>query len=102
MAKYFPKRVYWVFVIRGLISNLIVSSIIAITSKNLVSTLVFFTICQIFLMLLYKVRLEYYSEKEFNRIKNKVLQIQILKQSFTEIILLEKGNPLHLPLNIQK
>lgn len=91
MAKYFPKRVYWVFVIRGLISNLIVSSIIAITSKNLVSTLAFFTICQIFLMVLYKVRLEYYSEKEFNRIKKQSIADTNFETEFYGDHLIRKG-----------
>ncbi len=66
MAKYFPKRMYWVFVIRGLILNLIFSAIIAITSKSFTDTLTFFVIYQIFLMIIYKIRLEHYAEEAFN------------------------------------
>ena len=70
MTKYFP-QIYWSYVIRGTILNLIITSIIAIFSKNLLTTLIFLVVYQIFLMLLYKVRLEYFSEKEFNSIQKK-------------------------------
>ncbi len=65
MAKYFPNRMYWVFVFRGFFLNLILSAIIAIFSQSLVSTLIFFIIFQIYMMILYKVRLEHFAEKVF-------------------------------------
>lgn len=66
MAKYFPNKMYWVFVIRGTYFNLLISAVIAIFSKSLVGTLTFLIIYQISLMILYKVRLEHVAEKEFN------------------------------------
>lgn len=66
MAKYFPKRMYWMFVIRGSFLNLIFSAIIAIATKSFIDTLIFFIIYQLFSMIIYKVRLEYYVEQVFN------------------------------------
>lgn len=71
MAKYFPKRIYWVFVVRGLYWNLILSAVIAITSKSLFETLVVFSVMQVFIMIISKVRLEYFAEKLFNEMKKK-------------------------------
>lgn len=87
MTKYFPKRIYWVFVIRGLFLNLIFSVIIAITSKSLIGTLIFFVIYQLFLMILYKVRLEHFAEKTFNTMQKKIISIPISILSFIMIIL---------------
>ena len=71
MAKYFPKRMYWVFVIRGSILNLVFSAILAIITKSLICTLIFFMVYQIFLMIFYRIRLEHYAERVFNERNNK-------------------------------
>ena len=65
MAKYFP-RFYWYFVIIGAGINLLITAVIAIISRNLIISLVFFVVYQIYLMILYKVKLEYYAKKIFN------------------------------------
>ena len=52
MAKYFPKRMYWVFVIRGTYLNIILSAIFAIAFKNFVSTLIFFILFELYAMLI--------------------------------------------------
>lgn len=65
MAKYFP-RFYWYFVIIGAGINLLITAVIAIISRNLIISLVFFVVYQIYLMILYKVKLEYYAKKMFN------------------------------------
>lgn len=70
MAKYFP-QIYWAYVILGTILNLVITSIIAILFRNIIGTLVFFAVYQIYLMILYKVRLEHYAEKSFNSLQKK-------------------------------
>lgn len=71
MAKYFPKRIYWVFVVRGVYLNLITAAVIAITTTSLFGTLVVFAILQVYTMIIYKVRLEYFAEKLFNEMRKK-------------------------------
>ena len=70
MANYFP-QMYWAYVIWGTRINLIVTSIIAITFGTLLDTLIFFIIFQIYIMILYKVRLEHYAEQSFNALQKK-------------------------------
>ena len=65
MANYFP-QMYWHYVIIGTVLNLIITAIIAIAFRSLLGTLIFFAVYQIYLMILYKVRLEHYTEKTFN------------------------------------
>jgi len=65
MAKYFP-RFYWYFVIVGAGVNLLITAVIAIISRKLIISLIFFVAYQIYLMILYKVKLEYYAKKIFN------------------------------------
>ena len=96
MAKYFPKRMYWVFVNRGLILNLIFSALIAIVSKSLFNTLIFFTIYQIVIMILYKVRLEYYSEEVFNARKKKGLIDTNFVMEFYNDYFIRKGESITL------
>ena len=70
MVKYFP-QIYWAYVFWITFLNLLISAIIAIVSKSFVTTLGFFTVYQLFIMILYKVRLEYYAERSFNKmVKN--------------------------------
>ena len=98
MAKYFPKRMYWVFVIRGLILNLIFSAIIAITSKSLAVTLVFFAIYQIFVMILYKVRIEHYSEQVFNARKKQGVIDTKFETEFYDDYFIRKGESITLTI----
>lgn len=65
MVRYFPK-IYWAYVINEAFKNLLLSAIIAILSKSLPVTLLFFVVYQIICMILYKVRLEYFAEKSFH------------------------------------
>lgn len=66
MAKYFP-GVYWFLVTVGAILNLIITAVIAIISRNLVISLVFLVVYQIYIMILYKVKIEYYAKKSFSK-----------------------------------
>lgn len=66
MAKYFPKRMYWFFVIRGTIFNVIISALIALTTQSWIATLIFLVAYEIYLLIYYKVRLESMAEKVHN------------------------------------
>ncbi len=65
MAKYFPNRIYLPFVIKGTYLNIATTALITIISKSWIISLVFFLVYEIFLLINYKVRLEFFSEKEF-------------------------------------
>ncbi len=65
MARYFP-QMYWHYVVCGGFYNLIISAIIAIVSRSFFGTLGFLLCFQIYLMIIYKVRLEYFVEQTFN------------------------------------
>lgn len=69
-AKYFPE-IYWTYVIGGTILNLIITLIISILFRNLAGTLIFLIGCQIYIMIIYKIRLEHYAEKTFNSLLKK-------------------------------
>lgn len=66
MAKYFPKRMYWVFVTRGFFINIVLTALITIISKSWLISLIIFIGFQIFILIFYRVRLEYFAEKIFN------------------------------------
>ncbi len=66
IAKYFP-QIYWSYVVRGLICNLILSAAITILSKSFIEVLVFFIIYQVYLMFYYKIRLGHFMERGFNK-----------------------------------
>lgn len=99
MAKYFPKRMYWIFVIRGLFLNLILSAIIAITFKSLIGTLIFFVIYQLFLMIIYKVRLEHYAEQVFNSRKKQGIIDTNFELEFYDDYFIRKGETISLTIN---
>lgn len=99
MAKYFPKRMYWVFVIRGLFLNIIFTALIAIISKNWLTTLVFFIVYQIYLLIYYKVRLEPLSEKVFNNRKKHGKIETNLETEFYEDYFIRKGKKSSLTID---
>ncbi len=70
MAKYFP-QLYWPYVLWGTIINFVLSATIAILTLNTTNTLVFFTVYQVSLMLIYKFRIEDLAEKSFNYAQKK-------------------------------
>ncbi len=65
MAKYFPKGIYWVLVTRYTFLNIIFTAFIAIFSKNGVVTSIIFVLCQIFVLLFCKIRLESLAERAY-------------------------------------
>lgn len=90
MAKYFP-QIYWAYVIWGTILNLIITSIIAILSRSLVTTLIFFAVYQIYLMIIYKVRLEHFAEKSFNSMQKKGISDTEIHTEFYDDYFIRQG-----------
>ncbi len=89
IVKYFPQvywLYYWLYVISGLIVNLVLSLIIALVFKRALVGIIFFAIYQVYLMIKFKVRLEYYIEKSFNakqKKKDTNLYLEFYKEYFT-------------------
>lgn len=84
MVKYFP-RLYWVYVIYMTIINLIITTIIAVISKNLIASVIFFIIYQIYIMILIKIRLGHYAEKSFNyMIKKEKIDTEINNEFYDD------------------
>lgn len=91
MAKYFPKRMYWVFVIRGTIFNVIISALIALTTQSWITTLIFLIAYEIYLLIYYKVRLEPMAEKVHNtRLKRGEIEVNF-ETEFYEDYFIRKG-----------
>ena len=85
MVHYFPQT-YWAFVMRGTILNIIFTLIIANISTLPYIALIFFVICQIFIMILYKKRLEHYAEKAYNSLQKGKSQTRNFIYTFMIII----------------
>ena len=93
MAKYFPKRMYWVFVIRGTILNIIITALIALISQSWIVTLIFFVVYEIYLLIFYKIRLESVAEKAFNaRVKKKVIATKFETEFYDEYLIRKSDN----------
>lgn len=91
MAKYFPKRMYWVFVIRGTIFNVIISALIALTTQSWIATLIFLIAYEIYLLIYCKVRLEPMAEKVHNaRLKRGEIEVNF-ETKFYEDYFIRKG-----------
>lgn len=71
MAKYFPE-IYWGFVKFGLVFNLVISAILTIIYNNVILTIIFFVLLQLYMMILWKIRIKKIAERSYNkRFKNK-------------------------------
>ena len=89
MVHYFPQT-YWTFVIRGTILNIILTLIIANAFSLSVGALIFFAAYQIFIMLLYKVRLEHYAEKAYNfSMKNENKDIRFHTEFYDTFLIIQ-------------
>ena len=74
MTKYFPKRVYWVFVKLGTLLNLVIMGFISLIFKNWMVTLTFFVLLEIYILVYYK--LETVIERfQNNRIKKGMVEV---------------------------
>jgi len=99
MAKYFPKRMYWVLVIRGVFLNIVFTALIAIISKSWLVSLIFFIVYEIYLLIYYKVRLEPLAEKIFNSREKRGEIDTNFKTEFYEDYFIRKGEKISLKIN---
>lgn len=98
MAKYFPKRMYWPLVINGSFINLLLSAIFAIIEKSFVDTLALFVIVEIFLLIIYKIKLEHFAEKVFNNREKKELVEKKFETEFYEDYFIRKDSSISLTI----
>ena len=96
MAKYFPKRVYWVFVLRGTLLNILFTLGIAIIFQNIIGTLISCVLFEIYVMVLYRLGLEHFAEKAFNSYLKKGLADTNIETEFYEDYFVRKGESLSL------
>lgn len=90
MVHYFPQT-YWTFVIKGTILNIVFTLFIANMSSLPVIALIFFVIYQIFIMILYKKRLEHYAEKAYNSLQKKEVTDTEFHTEFYDNYLIRKS-----------
>ena len=70
MAKYFPKRIYWVYIKLGTLLNLVITGFISLLFKNWVTSLIFFTLLEIYIFIYCKTCLKSVTERfQNNKIK---------------------------------
>lgn len=70
LAKYFPKRIYWVYIKLGTLLNLVITGFISLLFKNWIISLIFFVLLEIYIFIYYKTCLESVTERfQNNRIK---------------------------------
>ena len=70
MAKYFPKRIYWVYIKLGTLLNFVITGFISLLFKNWIISLIFFVLLEIYIFIYYKTCLESVTERfQNNRIK---------------------------------
>lgn len=70
MAKYFPKRIYWVYVKLVTLLNFVITGFISLLFKNWIISLIFFVLLEIYIFIYYKTCLESVTERfQNNRIK---------------------------------
>lgn len=101
MANYFP-QMYWAYVIWGTMLNLIFTVVIAIIFRSLIVTLIFFAVYQIYLMILYKVRLEHYAEKSFNSLVKKGKIDTKIHNEFYNDYFIRQGETKSLKINFDE
>lgn len=70
LAKYFPKRIYWVYIKFGTLLNLVITGFISLLFKKWIISLIFFVLLEIYIFIYYKTCLESVTERfQNNRIK---------------------------------
>ena len=97
MAKYFPKRVYWVFVKLGTLLNLVIMGFISLIFKNWIVTLAFFVLLEIYILVYYK--LETVIERfQNNRIKKGMVEVNH-ENEFYEDFFIVSGEKSSITIN---
>ena len=54
MAKYFPKRIYWVYVKLVTLLNFVITGFISLLFKNWIISLIFFVLLEIYILFIIK------------------------------------------------
>lgn len=99
MAKYFPEVMYLYFVRMATFSNIIFTALTAILSRSWIIALVFFLICEIFLLIYYKVRIEFVSEKVFIKSNKGKEEYNNFENEFYEDYFIRKTKKSSLKIN---
>jgi len=101
MAQYFPK-IYWTYVLYGMILNLIFTTLFAILTKSLSITIIFCLIYQLYIMLVYKLRIKKMAEKTFIRTnKNGTYDTEFSTQFYEEFFV-RKGKSISRKINYEE
>lgn len=90
MAKYFP-QIYWSLVKNGIIINIGLSLLVGLISSSVIISIIFFIFYQIYIMVEYKARLDYFAEKSFNALLNKGGVDTNIHTEFYEDYLIRRG-----------
>lgn len=99
MAKYFPKRMYWVFVLNDTFYTLILTAIIGLITKSIILASYFFILRQVYTMGINSVRLEHFAEKVFNH-RRKKYNIDInVETEFYDTYFIRKDSKSSLTIN---
>ena len=81
-----------VFALRGTILNIIITAFIAIISQSWIETLIFFIVFEVYLLILYRIRLESMAEKVHNaRLQRGEIEASF-EIEFYEDYFIRKGN----------
>lgn len=102
MVKYFPKGIYSSLVIRSLTIDLILCLAFALISGKLVNSIIFFTIFEIILMIIYWVKLDYFAGRTFESINKNGLYDESIKTEFYDDYFVRKGKNLTLTIKYQE
>lgn len=92
MAKYFPKKMYLLFIKRDLVINLIFLVLIFLLLSSLGDAIIFFIFCQFILLILYKLKFDSYSKKVFNEEKMQGSIDEHLEFEFYDDSFIKKGD----------
>lgn len=98
MAKYFPKRMYWVFVLRWTYINILSSALLTIFLQSFELTFVLFIILEICAILICKFRLEHLAEKSFDSYLKRGIVDTNIETEFYEDYFIRKGTTASLTI----
>lgn len=101
MAQYFPKM-YWTYVLYGMILNLIFTTLFAISTQSLVITLIFCIMYQLFIMIVYKFKLKKIATKSFIRANKKGNFDTEFSTEFYEDFFIRKGKTISRKINYEE
>lgn len=99
-VKYFP-QLYWSYVLYGTIINIVATAIFVIIFQNLVWPLIFFILFELYVMILYRIRLNHMAEKSFNSMKKKKMIDSNIHTEFYENYFIRQGENTTYRLNYE-